>query len=452
MIGDHLIDLLPHDRLIVVCGRRDDAATWRELLGPDRCLALPLDTAPLLPARVLSGATEQLAWQHQVIADLDRSGWLTAQADAFDPRREATLLFPDPLDPPEWGTRHRDGHRSPMLRVLENKTVVDSVWDAIGVRRAPSIVTDLPADLATLGLSVDAGAGVVCAVQSPHGTPSAGGDGIHWWHSKPPARADVAAKGTRVRLMPMLVGLPIRLHGLVTGQDAIAFPPLELVAPIRVDRGTFLSVGAVPTLPDHDELLAATGRAGEVLRGRLGYRGAFSIDGVLTAAGFRPTDLNTRLTSAMEAAPSALRVRLHLANVLARDGVDVDRETLSALAQNIFGAPQTYTLYGAAGSANDRPRDVLVRWRGDRLVVAYDDQIHGRLAITPSLRGWLLTATLQRSNLPAGPLNRLAPQIFELSDAILGTDFGDLMAPDDLPGPRRPVEAHPQPAQAREVG
>lgn len=159
----------------------------------------------------------------------------------------------------------------------------------------------------------------------------------------------------------------------------------------------------------------------------LGYRSAFSIDGILTEDGFRPTDLNARLTSAMEATPPALRVRLHLANMLAREGAPLDPNALRTLAQGTFARPEHYTLYGAASKANNTPRTVRVRWHGQRLLVAHDDHVHGKLAITQSPRGWLLTATLHSRHTPTtGPLNTIAPQIFELSDTALGTDFGNL--------------------------
>jgi hypothetical protein len=448
---DDLIDLLPEGPIVVVCGRLDDAREWQKLLGSNRCLAVPLDAAPLFPPRAFAGATEQVAWQHQLTACLDQPGWLTGQADAFDPRREAALLFADPLDPTHTGTRPSFGRREPFLRLLENKTVIDPIWDAIGIPRAQSIVADTPADFAQLGLMVDEGTGVVCAIQSQGGVPSAGGDGIYWWRGQPSAQFDVAAKDVRVRLMPLLAGLPARIHGLVTTREVVTFPPLEVVAPARADHGTFLCAGAVPTLGDHARLRDATEQAGEALRRTLGYRGAFSIDGILTSDGFRPTDLNARLTSAMEAAPSMLRVRLQLANLLAREGAELDPHLVRTLANQAFNAQSTYTLYGAASRASDRPRDVLVRWRGQRLVVAYDHQIHGRLAITPSLRGWLLTATLDREHVPAGaPLNTLAPQVFAMSDAILGTDFGELAVPEGLPGAVHPHDRTAQAVQSRD--
>jgi hypothetical protein len=429
MINADLTSLLPAGGFIVLCARPDDATAWRDVLGADRCLALPLDSAPVLPVRTLRGASDHLAWQHQLIAGLDQPGWLTSQADAFDTQRAATLLLPDPLDPPQTGARRGFGRRSPVWRVLENKTIVDTLWDTMSIPRARSIVADSPANLAQLGGLVDQGAGVVCAVQPGDGSGSAGGDGIYWWSSQPPPTVQSAVRDARVRLMPLLPGLPTRLHGLVTTSDVIPFPPLEVVALPRLDRGTFLCAGTAPMLGEHGELLAITEHAGQVLRDRIAYRGAFSIDGILTTAGFRPTDLNARLTSAMEAVPSPLRIRLHLANMLAREDAELDPHALRTLARTVFGRPANYTLYGAATTANDRPRAALVRWQGEHLRVADGGQAHGQLTISPSLRGWLLTAKLRVEHLlPNRSLNSLAPQVFELSDAVLGTDFGALTA------------------------
>lgn len=431
MIDMNLTNLLPKGRFIVLCGRPDDATAWQDVLGPDRCLALALDSAPAPPIHTLRGASDHLAWHHQLIAGLDHPGWLTSQADAFDRQRAARLLLPDPLDPPQTGTRRGFGRRSPVWRVLENKTIVDTLWDAMSIPRARSIVADSPANLAHLGGLVDQGAGVICAVQPADGSGSAGGDGIYWWRTQPPPTAQSAVRDAWVRLMPLLAGLPTRLHGLVTANNVISFPPLEVVALPRLDRGTFLCAGTAPMLCQHGELLAITEHAGQVLRGRIAYRGAFSIDGILTTAGFRPTDLNARITSAMEAVPPALRVRLHLANMLAREDAELDPLALRTLARIVFRRPASYTLYGAATAANERPRTALVRWQGEHLRVADGSQAHGDLTISPSLRGWLLTATLRVEHLPPNrSLNSLAARVFELSDAVLGTDFGALAAPE----------------------
>jgi hypothetical protein len=428
--------LLPDGKVIVVCGRADDAAAWQDLLGPTRCLALALDDAPPeTRRRTLHGASDHLAWQHHTIAGLNGSGWLAGPADAFDPDNTATLALPDPLDPPHAGVRRRIGVRQPAWRLFEDKTVVDTLWDAAGVPRARSIVSDGTADLAMLGAIVDQGTGVVCSCQPIGAGPSAGGDGIWWWRNgQPPTTIPTAEPGTwRVRLMPLLEGIPVRLHGLALTTRVVPFPPMELVTLSRPGRGTFLCAGAVPTLGHAADLVAQTEQIGTGLRKRLGYRGGFSVDGILTASGFLPTDFNARLTSAMEAAPSERRVLLHAVNLLARDGIEPDISAVEQLAEETFTTGTTCTIFGAATHADETaPRETSVRWDGDRLV-ADPRGADGTLVITPCPRGWLLTATLATARLPiGGRVGPWAPEVFRLSDEALGTDFGHLAPPFDM--------------------
>src|SRR5579859_8194626 len=114
-------------KAIVICGRTDDAHAWQRLLAtaaPAGSLVIALDEAARIRnAATVTGATAQLAWQHNALAGLDGTGWLAEQTDAFDPRREAVLILPDPLDPPAAGTRPRLGQRPAIGRLLEDKTV-----------------------------------------------------------------------------------------------------------------------------------------------------------------------------------------------------------------------------------------------------------------------------------------------------------------------------------------
>ncbi|BCL16001.1 hypothetical protein [Micromonospora sagamiensis] len=451
--GMSITQLLPDGKLIVLCGRADDASAWQDLLGPARCLAIALDDAPHeARPRTLRGASDHLAWQHHAIGGLDGSGWLAEPADAFDPDHTATLVLPDPLDPPDAGNRRRFGFRRPAWRLFEDKTMVDTLWDAAGVPRAPSIVGDGTADLSVLGAIVDQGTGVVCSCQPRGAGPSAGGDGIWWWREgPPPTTIPTAGPGTwRVRLMPLLEGVPVRLHGLALTTRIIPFPPMELVTLPRPGQGTFLCAGAVPLLDDAADLVTHTERIGVGLRERLGYRGGFSVDGILTPSGFQPTDFNARLTSAMEAAPSDRRVLLHAVNLLAREGNEPDTGAVEQLAEDLFTIGTSCTIFGAATHADDRAsRTTSVRWDGDRLVPAPSGAADGRLLITPSPRGWLLTATLATARLPGGGrVGPRAPEIFRVSDEVLGTNFGHLVPPfDTRPSACLPkVALNPEPA------
>jgi len=438
LIRDHLQRVLAGRSVIVLCGREDDAVAWQRLLGerPDRCLTIALDAAARRHCdHRAAGATGHLAWHHDIIAGLDGSGWLSQAADAFDPDRGAALVLPDPLDPPAAGTRSRIGRRPSGWRLLEDKTLVDTVWDLLAVHRAPSIVadvTDIAADVEALGALVDQGAGVVCSSQSA-GTPMAGADGVCWWRRGQPPRLPnrQLAGRVRVRLMPLFEGLPVRLHGLVMPTSVVGFQPMEVVALPRTEHGTFLCAGAVPTLEESEALTRRTERIGVALRRQLGYLGAFSVDGVITEDGFMPTDLNARLTSAIEDRPSDLRVLLQATNLLVREGVEPGSDVVRKLSDMIFTRKAKHTVYGAAATSSvDAPCSVDVRWSGDDFVTAHDGEADGTLTLSPSLRGWQLTARLVVDRLPTGgPMGPLAVELFRFCDRNWGTDFGELEPP-----------------------
>lgn len=424
-------------KVIVVCGRADDAAAWTAALGEQRCLAIALDeramTLRTLKQRNESG---RLTLHHELLATLDSQGWLAARTDAFDPDRLAILITPDPLDPPQSGSRARLGRRPGMWQLCESKAVVDVIWDRLGITRPRCVVADGPVDLATLGELVDTGNGVVCAVQPAGGKTSSGAEGIWWWRgTDPPIHAE---HHHRVKLMPLMPGVPIRLHGMVFANAVISFAPLEAVTLPRPQSSTFLCCGATGRIPDSARLRRLTENLGTGLATELDYRGAFSVDGILTIDGFQPTDFNTRLTSAIEASPADIRVELQAANVLAREGIALpDVGGLNQIGEDAL-PDNKVTIYGAATRISPAsPAEVAVRWSaGHVLEPASVGDADAHIRVSESLRGWTITAQLDRSRLPDGEFaGPYAPAIFEFADQFLGTNFGPLSAPFGLEQP-----------------
>ena len=81
---------------------------------------------------------------------------------AFDPQREALVLGTFLDTAPELDGRPFLAYRRPEWLALEDKTIVDAIWDRLGIRRAPSEV--VPAErtaLLTAASLVDGGAGTV---------------------------------------------------------------------------------------------------------------------------------------------------------------------------------------------------------------------------------------------------------------------------------------------------
>ena len=101
--------------------------------------------------------------------------------------------------------------------------------------------------------------------------------------------------------MPFLEGVPCSIHGFVLPDGTAALRPVEIVVLRDPDARTFTYSGLGttwdPPAADREAMRDAARRVGAHLQREHGYRGAFGIDGVLTADGFRPTELNTRMSA-----------------------------------------------------------------------------------------------------------------------------------------------------------
>ncbi|GES03421.1 hypothetical protein Acor_54870 [Acrocarpospora corrugata] len=314
--------------------------------------------------------------------------------------------------------------------------LVDQLWDLAHIPRAESLICDLGPSFPELAATIGDGRGVVASVQHRGGAPSAGGEGIWWWRDDIPSGFPFLGEGMRVRLMPLLEGVPCRVHGMVLNGRTAVFPPLELLSLPRPDRGTFLWAGAVPLGRTEPELEKAARRAGAFLDGAFAYRGPFAADGILTAYGFLPTELTTRLTSAFEGSDPFVRVMLHAATILARENADLPAiEELAAAALT----SSRIDIYGLATRASEDASECSLAWAADGPHLSAQP-VHGHMTLRPWVRGWQLHARLNLADLPGRPVGMYAPQLFALADKTFGTDFGTVTPPFGVtvPAPRLP--------------
>jgi len=226
---------------------------------------------------------------------------VAAALDAFDPDRSALVLRSLWWAEDEIAGRTVWGPRQPAWVRLEEKTIIDPLWDRAGVVRAPSqVVAADRAALAAAAAALDHGAGTVWAGDNREGWHGAG-EYTRW---VPDAAAVDDAVGffaahcDRVRVMPFLDGVPCSIHGIVCPDHVIALRPVEAVT-LRVPGQTRLrycssSTTWDPPDADRESMRAMVRRVGALLRDEVGFRGTFTIDGVMTADGFRPTELNPR--------------------------------------------------------------------------------------------------------------------------------------------------------------
>jgi hypothetical protein len=238
-----------------------------------------------------------------------------AAIDRFDPERRgvwrasAFVTSDAPID-----DRLVRGGRPAAYLALEDKCRADAAWEAAGIARSPSRVVDVgDADALARASAELAGPGGV--VWSGDGL-SGGGDRVRRVASprdQVDARADLVQHCARVRVMPLLAGVPCSIHGLVLPGGTAVLRPVE----IRTEpdpAGRFVARGLRTTWDPPDagraEMRAAARRVGDHLAAAHDYRGAFGVDGVLTADGFRPTELNPRMSAGLQllarAAPDLL--------------------------------------------------------------------------------------------------------------------------------------------------
>jgi hypothetical protein len=235
--------------------------------------------------------------------------------EAFDPDR-AGVWVTQPFvttDEPVLG-RPVTGGRPAAFMALEDKVYAEELWEAAGVAHAPSRV--VPAEKGALDEASDAIGGVggeaVWAGDAREGF-HGGGNFVRWVGSaeeRAEALTFFARHCDRVRVLPFLEGVPCSVHGMVLPDGTAAFRPVEIAILRNRDARTFtyggLSTYWDPPPADRAQMREAVRRVGERLREAHGYRGAFGIDGVLTADGFRPTELNPRLSAGAATVASAV--------------------------------------------------------------------------------------------------------------------------------------------------
>lgn len=271
-------------------------ASWVERLDRLGCRTLVLDLP--VPATVLT--TDELRTHDRLLHHLPPA--VVAAVEAHDPEGRG-LFRTTPFvtsDEPVLG-RPVTGGRPRAFLALEDKALADAIWAAAGVPAAPSRLVPLTAD--ALAAATDEVRGPLGAVWTGDGF-TGGGDYVRWVADREDevrARAFFAPRCERVRVMPFLDGVPCSVHGFVLADGTAVLRPVE-IAVLR-DRAarTFRYGGLASTWDppdaDREHLREVAQRVGEHLRAAHGYRGAFGVDGVLTAGGFLPTELNPRLSA-----------------------------------------------------------------------------------------------------------------------------------------------------------
>ncbi len=372
---------------------------------------------------------------HAAIENPDRD--LLAAVDDFDREHEALVLGPGFSRESILVGRPVYGARPKEWWALEDKTIVDQLWDDAGVRRAPSAIVpvaeapdaaaDLASDLGTVWVADNS--------EGWHG----GGEYARWVRSSDdivPALAWFADHAVEVRVMPFLDGIPCSIHGVVTRDGVAVFRPIEMVILRDAVRPEFVYAQAAnywdAPVAVQEAMRAAARSVGRLLSDRYGYLGGFGIDGVCTVDGFLPTELNPRLSIGHDLHSRAADLPLGAMERMQTEG---DLEIEASPLEHALLAAATDSRRGGLllPLAGDYPPGKVGVCFVDGRAVAADMELEcdATMEIGPAVMGSIIIVRLNSDRTPVGP--SIAPRA--VATFALARDLWDLDIPEMAAAP-----------------
>jgi hypothetical protein len=244
----------------------------------------------------------------------------------------------------------------------------------------------------------------------------------------------------RIRVQPFLEGVPCSIHGFVLPDGVAVFRPVELVVLRSSSPRRFVYAGIStcwdPSPHDRGEMRDVARRVGEHLLAEHDYLGGFSVDGVLTADGFRPTELNPRFAGGLSTiGKSVPELPLELVQMATIRGIDMgigarQLEDLLVPAADAARYGSAYSVISAPGPAETE--SVEVTGGPDSLRVAGSgDFVVGTVERGPANLGSLIRFTPAQMS----PGMRIAPYavaMFALADRLWDTGIGPVEAAPDV--------------------
>lgn len=282
---------------------------------------------------VIRGAAEALA---------DLPAETVEQVDAWDPMRRAGVIGTITDVAGMVAGRRRFGARPLAWVELEDKIAVRNIWTQAGINVAPSEVVALT--------DADALVAAHARVATDDASVWAGDDRTGWHGGASSTRwvpthdsietiaGELRTRHDHVRIMPFVEGVPCSIHGFVLPTGIAVFRPAEMVVLRNPTTHKFVYAKAAhfwdPAKIDRDAMRDAARAVGDVLAAHHGFRGVFTLDGIMGRDGFVPTEINPRYGGALPMALESVDppLNLYLLNLLAVEGLldDIDAADFEA--------------------------------------------------------------------------------------------------------------------------
>ena len=367
------------------------------------------------------------------------SDQVLAAVDDFDPEHDAMVLGGGFSRGSVLAGRPVYGARPAAWSALEDKMIIDQLWDDARVRRAPSAivaVADAPAAVADLASD----RGTVWVADNTEGW-HGGGEYARWVRDPEdvaPAVGWFGEHAAEVRVMPFLDGIPCSIHGFATHDGVAVFLPVEMVILRKVDQAGFVYAQAAnfwnPPDAARDEMRSAARRVGLLLKKRYGYLGGFGIDGVCTSVGFLPTELNPRLSIGHHLHAGAADLPLTAMELMQIEGdLEVSSSDLEA---TVVGVAENSRRGGMLLplSGHQEGRKVGIRFIDGRAVAVDPEGVKdATMEIGPAVMGSIIRMQLEPDRTPIGP--PIGPRSVAAID--LAREIWDLDIPEVTPAPDR---------------
>jgi hypothetical protein len=264
--------------------------------------------APSLTDTLPGVALRSMAAAGTAVERRDFDAWLrnpppavAAWVDSVDPERSCTVVGSIWTEVDSVCGRPVHGWRRPEWTRWEDKTRIEELWHAVGVPSPAHVVLD-PTDpaLREQAARLDTGRGVVLARDSTSGIQGAGG-ALRWVRDPDEletALEEFSALTRRLRIAEFVAGVPCSTQALATDGGIAVFDPAEEVMLRSARTGALVYCGTStwwrPGPDVRAEIEPYVRRAGRHLMAHGGFRGIFTVDGLLTPGGFRATELNPR--------------------------------------------------------------------------------------------------------------------------------------------------------------